>query len=277
MRNHKSYINNLCRYLILFLYAFIILYPFSIVIFTALKTEDEIAFDPLGIPRYLHFENFISAWKTGHFGKYFINSIVVSFPITIGTVAFSSLVSYALVFLKMPGSNLIFLLFLSGLMIPFYSVMIPLYYILARLNLIGTYWAMVLPSIAGGLSFGVFYMRAFFRSIPIELLDAARIDGCNELNVLWKVILPIASPGITTLSIFNFMGAWNSFLIPLIYLQREELRPLVVGLLFFRGRYTSQYPLIMAGVAILSLPIIIVYIIFQRKFIEGLTAGAIKG
>lgn len=273
----NNILTNLSRTFILLLYAFIVLYPFSIVIFTAFKSEDEIATDPLGIPKILHFKNFAEAWQRGRFDRYFLNSIIVSLPITFGTVMLASIVSYALVFLEIPGSNIILFLFISGLMIPFYSVMIPLYYILLRFNLIGTYWAMILPSIAGGLSFGVFYMRAFFRGIPKELVDAARIDGCGELNVLWRIILPIASPGLTTLSIFNFMSAWNSFLIPLIYLQKEELRPLTVGLLFFRGRYTSEYTLIMAGVVIISLPIILLYVLFQRKFIEGITAGAIKG
>jgi raffinose/stachyose/melibiose transport system permease protein len=124
---------------------------------------------------------------------------------------------------------------------------------------------------------GRFFMRAFFLGLPRDLADAALIDGCNEFDVFWRVMLPLAGPGVSSLAVFQFMGAWNSFLLPLIYMQKEELRPLVLGLMFYRTRYTQNYPLIMAGAGIVMVPIIIVYVIFQRKFIQGLTAGALRG
>ena len=119
-------------------------------------------------------------------------------------------------------------------------------------------------------------MRAFFVGLPQELADAAMIDGCNEFGVFWRVLLPLAGPALSTLAVLNFMGAWNSFLLPLIYMQREALRPLVLGLMFFQGRFTQNYPLTMAGATITMLPIIILYLFFQRQFVQGLAAGALK-
>ncbi len=162
-------------------------------------------------------------------------------------------------------------------MVPFQSIMIPLFYILRDLGLLGTYWAMILPSIVVGLPFGIFFMRAFFLRLPDELADAAKIDGASEFAVFWRVMLPLSLPAIAAQVVFQFMAAWKEFLIPLIYMQREELRPLVLGLMFFRGKYTQNIPLTMAGAMIVMLPILVIYIIFQRKFIQGMTAGALKG
>jgi raffinose/stachyose/melibiose transport system permease protein len=205
-----------------------------------------------------------------------MNSVYVSVPIVLGTVALSALAGYGLAQFRFPGASIIFYLFLLGLMIPFQSIMIPLFYILKDIGFLGTYAAMVAPSIALGLSFGIFFMRAFFASLPPELADAAMIDGCNELNTFWRIQLPLAGPAVATLAVLNFMGAWNSFLLPLIYMQKDELRPLVLGLMFFQSRYTRDFPLTMAGAAITMLPIIVVYLFFQRQFVQGLTSGAFR-
>ncbi len=136
---------------------------------------------------------------------------------------------------------------------------------------------MIVPQIVTGLPFGIFFMRAFFLRLPEELADAAKIDGANELAVFWRVMLPLATPAITAQIVFQFVWAWNSFLIPLIYVQKEELRPLVLGLMFFKSKYTQNIPLTMAGATIVMIPMIVVYMLFQRSFIRGMTSGAIKG
>jgi len=261
--------------LILFLLASII--PFFWVWSTSLKTTREVAINPLGPPVAFHWENFARAWVQGRFGKYLGNSVNVSIPIVMGGISLSCLAGYGLARIQFPGNKAIFYTFLLGMMIPFQSIMIPLYYILRDIGFIGTYWAMIVPSIALGLPFGIFFMRAFFQDLPQELEDAARIDGCNAFAVFWRVMLPLATPAISALAVFQFMGAWNSFLLPLIYMQKEELRPVVLGLMFFRSEFTQDYPLTMAGATIVMLPIMIIYVFLQRKFIEGLTAGALKG
>lgn len=271
-----KYLGIALRYAVLILFALICLIPLFWVISSSLKNTREIAMNPLGFPTTLRWENFVEAWTVGRFSKYFANSVIVSIPIVFGSMLFSSLTGYGLARLKFPGSGIIFYAFLIGLMVPFQSVMIPLFYLLKDIGFLGTYWAMIVPSIALGLPFGIFFMRAFFAGLPSELADAAEIDGCNEWGVFTRVMFPLAGPAVSTLAVLSFMGAWNSFLLPLIYMQKESLRPLVLGLMFFRDSYSRNVPLTMAGATIVMLPIIVIYLIFQRKFIQGLTSGAIK-
>jgi ABC-type glycerol-3-phosphate transport system permease component len=264
------------RYSVLIFFALLCLIPLFWILATSLKTTRELAGNPLGFPDTIRWDNYIQAWTQGRFSKYFMNSVYVSLPIVIGTTGLSALAGYGFARFKFPGAQMIFYAFLLGLMIPFQSLMIPLFYILKDINFLGTYWAMIVPSIALGLSFGIFFMRAFFAGLPTELADAAMIDGCGEWAVFWRVLLPLAGPAVSTLVVLNFMGAWNSFLLPLIYMQKEELRPLVLGLMFFQSRYTRDFPLTMAGATITIVPIIVVYLFFQRQFIQGLTAGAFR-
>jgi raffinose/stachyose/melibiose transport system permease protein len=271
-----KYLAIFVRYAVLILFALICLVPIFWVISSSLKLPREIALNPLGFPPAFRIENYVEAWTAGRFGRYFWNSVIVSLPIVVGTLLLASFAGYGLARLKFRGAAVIFYTFLLGLMVPFQSVMIPLFYILKDIGFLGTYLAMIVPSIALGLPFGVFFMRAFFAGLPNELADAAEIDGCTEWDVFWRVMVPLAGPAVSTLAVLSFMGAWNAFLLPLIYMQKESLRPLVIGLMFFRDAYTQNVPLTMAGATIVMLPIIVVYLFFQRKFIQGLTAGALK-
>lgn len=272
-----SPIFKILQYAVLIFFALVCLVPIFWVMANSLKNISEIAINPLGPPTTLRWGNYAEAWTVGRFGRYFANSIIVTVPIVIGSVGLSALAGYGLARYKVRGTTVIFYTFLLGLMVPFQSIMIPLFYILRDLGLLGTYWAMILPSIVVGLPFGIFFMRAFFLRLPDELADAAKIDGASEFAVFWRVMLPLSLPAIAAQVVFQFMAAWKEFLIPLIYMQREELRPLVLGLMFFRGKYTQNIPLTMAGAMIVMLPILVIYIIFQRKFIQGMTAGALKG
>ena len=265
------------QYAVLVLFALICLVPLLWVLSSSLKLTREIAVNPFGLPTTLRWENYVEAWTTGRFGRYLGNSIIYSVPIVLGSVLLSCLAGYGFARYRLPGGGIFFYLFLLGLMVPFQSIMIPLFYILRDVRMLGTYWAMIVPSIALGLPFGIFFMRAFFLRMPQELAEAAEIDGAGEWSVFWSVMLPLAAPGITSLAVFTFMGAWNSFLLPLIYVQKEELRPLIIGLMFFKSRYTQNIPLTMAGAVIAMIPIVVVYVAFQRKFIQGMTAGAVKG
>lgn len=265
------------QYAVLVLFALICLVPLLWVLSSSLKLTREIAANPFGLPTTLRWENYVEAWTTGRFGRYLGNSIIYSVPIVLGSVLLSCLAGYGFARYRLPGGGLFFYLFLLGLMVPFQSIMIPLFYILRDVRMLGTYWAMIVPSIALGLPFGIFFMRAFFLRMPQELAEAAEIDGAGEWSVFWSVMLPLAAPGITSLAVFTFMSAWNSFLLPLIYVQKEELRPLIIGLMFFKSRYTQNIPLTMAGAVIAMVPIVAVYVAFQRKFIQGMTAGAVKG
>jgi raffinose/stachyose/melibiose transport system permease protein len=191
-------------------------------------------------------------------------------------VVLSCTAGYALALLPLPGRGPILTIFLLGLMVPFQSVMIPIYYLLRDIHLLETYWAFIVPGIALRLPFGIFLMRGFFRGLPMDLADAARLDGANEWAVFRQIMLPLAVPGLSTLVVFQFINTWNQFLMPLVFVQRDELRPVSLGTMFFFGRFTADRGMIAAGVTISMLPMIALYLVLQRRFIEGITAGAMK-
>ncbi len=265
------------KYLVLMFFLLITLGPVLWVYTTAFRSDSEIMANPLSLPQEWRLQNFSDAWRVGKFDRYFLNSVIIAAPVVLGVVGLSCLAGYALARFKFRGNRAIFLMFLVGLMVPFQAVMIPLYFDLRDWGLLSTYWAVILPSIGLGLPFGIFLMRAFFIGIPVELGDSAKVDGCNELQVFWKVMLPLTIPAASALGIFQFMWTWNSFLMPMLYLQREALRTLPLGVMLFSGRYSTQYGLFFAGVTIATLPVVIAYILLQRRVTAGLTAGAVKG
>ena len=266
----------LFRHAVLILFAFVAFYPIVVMWITALRPAAEVMRDPFGLPTGIFLDNIVNAWVKGRFGNYFINSIIITLPTVIGVVALSALGGYGIARFRFRGRMLIFYTMLLGLTIPFQSVMIPLYYQLLAMGLLGSYLAVILPSIAFGLPFGIFLMQSFFEDLPHELTEAARVDGCSEFRIFRSVMLPLARPAISTLIVFQFMRTWNEFLMPLLYLQDEARRPIPLGLMFFQGAYTRDIGLIAAGVSLSTIPVIIVYLIFQRQFVKGLTAGAVK-
>ena len=199
----------------------------------------------------------------------------------LGIVVLSVLAGYAFARLEFPGRNLVFYLFMLGLMIPFFSIMIPLYYELRDIGLLDTLPGVILPMIAGvtgsGLPLGVFLMRSFFQDLPNELADAARVDGASEYRIFRYVMLPLALPGAAVIAVLAFVQAWNNFILPLIYLQGEENRTLATGVYFFASGRTQETEFLAAGALILTVPVVLFFIAFQRQFIRGMTAGALKG
>ncbi len=266
----------LAKYTVLLVFLVIFLLPFLWIWSSALKSSREIARQPFGLPTEFRWQNLQRAWTVGHFDQYIWNSIIYCAAIVAGVVVLSCLAGYALALLPLPGRDAILVVFLLGLMVPFQSVMVPLYYLLRDIRLLETYWAFIVPGIALRLPFGIFLMRGFFRGLPPELADAARVDGANEWRVFRQVMLPLATPGLSTLVVFQFMFTWNQFLMPLVFVQRDELRPVSLGTMFFFGRYTADRGMIAAGVTIAMLPVVLLYLALQRRFIEGITAGALK-
>jgi raffinose/stachyose/melibiose transport system permease protein len=264
------------KYTVLLLFALFSLLPLVWMWIAALRDSSEVFQSPFALPESLNFNNFAEAWVVGRFGDYFLNSVIITVPTVIGVVALSCLAGYGIARFQFPGRNLIFYTLLLGLMVPFQSIMIPLFYQLRDLKLLGTYWAFILPAIALGLPFGVFLMQSYFQDLPRELADAAKVDGCTEFQTFSRVMMPLAGPAVSSLTVFQFMFAWNAFLMPLLYLQSDRLRPIPLGMMFFQGKYTQDIGLIAAGVSIATIPVIVVYLMFQRQFIKGLTAGAIK-
>jgi raffinose/stachyose/melibiose transport system permease protein len=268
------------RYLGLAFFAVLIAYPLLLIVSTAVKDPLDITADPFSLFTSVNLQNFVDAWTIGGFGGYFWTTILITALTLVGTVVLSVLAGYALARLYLPGKNIIFVTFMVGLMIPFFAVMIPLFYELKAINLLGTYAAVVLPALAGaagfGLPLGVFLMRAFYMDLPEELADAARVDGAGEFAVFWRIMLPLSGPGVAVLAVLVFFQTWNVFILPLLYMQGAENQMLATGLYLFASGRTSETELAAAGSLIMVVPVVIFYLIFQRQFIRGLTAGAFK-
>jgi ABC-type glycerol-3-phosphate transport system permease component len=262
-------------YVLLISTSILMIIPFYWSVGTSLKLEQNVfASPPQWLPTPATLENFIQVITRIHFFQYFGNSVFVSAVVTLGHVFFDTLAGYAFAKLKFPFRDQIFFIMLLALMVPFQVNLIPVYKIMATFHWIDTYWALIIPNLTS--IFGIFLMRQFMMSIPNELLDAARIDGCNEFGVFRRVVLPLALPGIATLVIFTFMGTWNDFLWPRLVINSEKLFTLPLGLAMLQMRNTSNVAQIMAGTVLTALPMIVVFLFMQRQFIEGMTAGALK-
>lgn len=253
-----------------------VLFPMYLVLVTALKDDQQIHSSPLGLPTHWLWSNFRRAWEDGHFGTYLVNSILVVVPVVLMVLVVSLLAAYAFALRRFRGSTLLFGLLMVGLTIPLDLLIIPLYYEMVDFHMLDTLWALILPQVAIGLPFGVLLLRAFIADLPRDLLDAGRMDGCSELRLLTHVVLPLCKPALMSLLVFIFMWTWNQFLLPLVLVQTDGARTIPVGLSFFQGRYVTQLPLMMAGVTIAALPVVVVYVFFQRHIIKGITAGALK-
>jgi len=268
---------NILRYVVLFFALAVFAMPLIWMVLAAVKPATELAQDPFAFPHDIELGNLIEAWKVGRYGTYLGNTLFYCLAIVVGVTLLSCLGGYAFGVLEFPGRDALFAVFLIGVVVPFQAVMIPSYYLVSDLGILGTYWAYILPGIAFGLGFGMFMMRAFFRGLPREIASAARLDGANEWQVFRRVMLPMAWPGLITLTIFQFMFTWKTFLLPLVLVQEESKRPISLGITFFFGRYSSDLGMIAAGVTISSLPMVVVYLLLQRRITEGITQGAVKG
>jgi ABC-type glycerol-3-phosphate transport system permease component len=251
--------------------------PLLLAWFAALKSDQQLLTNPWGPPWPPTLDNLIEAWTVGRFSVYFQNSLIISIADVIGMVVIASMAGYAFARLTFPGQRLILYTLLIGLTIPVAAIIIPLYLTMRDFRLLNTYGSVIVADIALAAPIFVFIMRAFFKDLPRELDDAARVDGANEWQIFWQVMLPLAKPGILTVALLEFLWSWNDLLLPLVFLVTDELRTLPVGMLFFQGRFTIDYGLMSAGVLILSLPVTILFLIFQRDFVRGLASGALKG
>lgn len=220
------------------------------------------------------FSGFKKLFAQNDMGIWFINSLYIGVVVTVGILLIDSMAGYVLAKKRFPGRNLIFWLIISTMMIPSQVTLVPMFIMVRELNLMDTHWALILPDLS--MVFGVFLMRQFMLSIPDELIEAAKIDGASEWKTYWKIVLPLARPGLAALGIFTFMNVWNSFLWPIIVLNSEKLYTLPVGLKTLQDANLADFKLLMSGAAIAAIPMIIVFILFQRHFVKGLTLGGVK-
>ena len=264
-------------YTVLFLMACVSLFPVLTIWLTGFKTDAELIEGFFSLPSTWHWENFVQAWDEGHFGSFFANSVIVVVPVVLVSLVLSTLAGFGFARWRFRGSTALFFIILLGLMVPFEGVIIPLYYYMKALGLLNSYWALILPQIGMSVAFGTFWMRAFFLTAEPELLDAAAVDGANPIQALVRVMLPLAGPALLTLGVLFFTWTWNEFLLALVLVSDTSVRTLPVGLGFFVGQHSADVTLLAAGATIVSLPIVIVFLVFQRSFIRGMVSGAVKG
>jgi raffinose/stachyose/melibiose transport system permease protein len=262
-------------YAILGVFSLFALLPIAGIVLTALQSPDSVksfgAFDGV------HFANFSRAWADGNFGSYLKSSAIVAVSVVVVSATLSIMAGYAFGMMRFRGRELLFYVFLLGLMVPTEAVIVPLYYDFRDLDLTDTYWALILPQCGLSIAFGTFWMRAFFRSVPRSLVEAARLDGSTSWATLWRVVLPLGRPAVLTMMVLVFMWTWNEFLLALVMVSEESLRTAPLGLAFFQGRNTSDFTLLAAGSVIVALPVLVLYVFLQRHFIRGMLSGAVKG
>lgn len=265
-------------YVILVLGALSMLVPFAWMLATSLMSNEQIySFPPEMIPNPVQWENYTAAAEAVPLVRFFWNSLLVAVVTTAGQMVTASMAGYAFARLKFPLRNLLFLLFLATMMIPPQVNVVPLFVLMSKLGWIDSYYALIMPGLFG--AFGIFLLRQWFLGFPEELEQAARLDGCNPLQIYWHVALPTALPALATLGIFTFITTWNSFLWPLIVTNSEMMRTLPVGLAAFKGafRETTEWGQLMAAGVISVIPALAVFLVGQKYFIQGLMAGSLKG
>ena len=264
--------------------------PFLWMLSTSVKPDYQIAdFPPTWIPREFNWRNYVDAWRKAHFSRYALNTAIYAGCSTIGQLLLCAMAGYAFARLPFPGRNVLFVLVLATMMIPFQMQLIPLFVILKRwplaggndlfgvggTGLIDTLAGLTLPNVIS--AFGIFLIRQFTLTLPGELADAARIDGCGEATIFWRIMLPLMQPVLTTLAIFAFQGAWNDFTWPLVVTMSERTRTLQLGLQTFQNQFFTEWGLLMAGTAITILPLVVIFLVGQRYFVQGIALTGIKG
>jgi len=268
---------NLVTHVILGLFLLAAVMPLIGTLLTSFKDPTDLGASPFALPREWHWENYANAWSEARFGDYFLNSIVVVTAVVAISVFLTVLSGYAMGLMKFRGKTLINIIILMGLMVPFEAVIIPLWGLMRDLNLYNTIWSLILPQVALSFSFGTFWMQAFFKDVPADLVDAAVIDGCSSWSMLWRVLFPMAQPSVLSMVVLLFIWTWNEFLLVLVMIQKDALRTLPVGLASLQGRFSTDLSLVAAATVIVTVPTLIVYFIFQRQFISGMISGALRG
>jgi N-acetylglucosamine transport system permease protein len=264
---------------LLWCFAISIIAPFIWVVLTSMKTGNEIFSSPWGLPRVPQWHNFRNAWVEGEIGSNFLNSILV----TLGTLALliplGSMAAYVLVKYPFKGSKIIMGSFMGGLMFPNFLVIIPLYLLIARLGLLNTKFGLILVYVAYSLAFTVFVLSGFFANLPNELVEASMLDGCTHAGAFWRVMLPLAKPGVLVVAIFNAIGLWNEYPLALVLASDPSVRTLPIGVanLTQNQQYSGDWGALFAGIVIVMIPVLVVYLIFKDQIQKTMLAGAIKG
>jgi multiple sugar transport system permease protein len=273
----KERIRGIVVHIVLIPAAIVFLMPFLWMLSTSLKPDSQLyAYPPIWIPNPLQWSNFPKTVTFVPFFLYLRNTLIISLSSMVGVVISSSLAAYSLARIHWPGRNILFLMTIATLMLPFQVTLIPVFLVFKNLGWVGDFRPLILPQFFG-YAFYIFLLRQFFSGIPMELSEAARIDGANEWRTFWSVILPLAKPALATVAVFQFIRSWTDYLNPLIYLNDQNLYTLQLGLQQYSSQYGREWGLLMAAAVLISLPPIIIFFLTQRTFVQGVTLTGIKG
>jgi raffinose/stachyose/melibiose transport system permease protein len=264
-------------YLFLALLALVFLYPVILMVLTAFKTTPEIFRNPFGLPEAFSWKGFQNVWERARFGLYLRNSVIITGASALLLLATAAPAAYALARYTFRFKTVLFVFFLAGIMIPIRLGILPLYLLMRDLGLLDSPFALILTDTASGMPMSVFLLSVFFRNLPRELEDAARIDGCTEGQTFYRIMLPLVRPGLATVVIVNVVPWWNDFFFPLLFLTTDRWKTIPLGMQVFFGQHLIDWSLVFSGMVLASLPLLVVYLIMSRQFIAGLTAGAVKG
>lgn len=271
----KKFLRGL-RYAALILPGISMLLPFLWMISTALMVDLEVyQYPPKFIPSDPRWENFAEALTMQPFGRFFVNTALVAAASVVGQLVFCSMAAYAFARLKFVGRDKLFAVYLATMMVPAIVTIIPAFLIITMFGWINTYWALFTPTLSS--VWGIFLMRQFFMTIPRDLEDAARMDGASEFSIFWRIVLPLSKPGLATLALFAFMGAWKDFLWPLLVTNRVDMRTVEVGIANFSTLYATDWPHQMAAAVMVMVPIVLLFLFTQRHFVRGITLTGLKG
>ncbi|MBY9077572.1 carbohydrate ABC transporter permease [Paenibacillus sp. HN-1] len=269
-------LSGILYYLLMIAISCIYFYPIIWLVLSSFRENRDIFSSPFGLPEQIRFSNWSEAWNIGNMSTYAKNSVIVTSATVVCILLFASLAAFAFSKLRFRGSGLLMTLFLLGLFMPLQSFFIAQSYIFERLSLKDTYLGLIVPYIGTGLPLAVFLLKAYLDSVPRELMEAARMDGCGDFLMYRKIIVPLLIPSMATVGIFSALNAWNELLLAMLYIQQDALKTIPVGLLAFSSRYMTDYKLLFSALALITLPMIVVYIFFHRFIVAGLTEGALK-
>jgi multiple sugar transport system permease protein len=264
-------------YVFLITFTLIYMMPFFSAVITSVRTMDDISLNGFwSIPQNITFQNYIDAWTRGNVSRYLLNSFIITIPALVGTIFLSSLSAFALARYRFRANRPIFFMYVSGTMLPFQILLLPVFLLMNRVGLYNTYGGVILIHIAFQLGFCTFVLRNFMRTLPGEIFDAARIDGASEFGIWWRIAVPLTVPAIAAIAVLEFTWIFNDYLWALILLQDDKLKPVTAGLASLQGQFITNWPLVVSGALLAAVPTLIVFFILQRYFIGGLTLGATK-
>ncbi len=267
------------RWVLLFILsviAIVMAAPLVLTLFTSLKPTTELVNPAWSPPVELTFEHYVRVWTDGGFNRYFFNTLLISVVDAIAMVIIASLAAYAMVFMEFRGKLILQVLFLIGLMIPVTAIVLPLFQIVRSFGLLNTHLGVIFADLALAVSIFVFMFASYFAGVPKALHEAARIDGATEFQIYRRVVMPIATPAVVTTALLEFLWSWNDLLLRLLLMTRDEMRTLSVGLLNFQGTMTRDVTGLSSGTVIMAIPVVLLFLFFQRHFVRGMTAGAVK-